>query len=228
MYVSNAHTPQYTSTHTCRECYFSNCKAESAAPWRDKLWAPVQGSFRDMRDGSTSSAFLALSLPPPPYSCDTVSLAFAKMLSLGKPVRGWYETERSYHTSALWLCTDVPCLSFLTVHYSFELPFLHSWSCLYVWRTFFPSFLNRLLFLRMLPFFCAASAHFIFFSFLLEYDIALKRINAIMWCIWQGYFQKGKCFSSTMIWKTEEASLKILWPIWVTSDQKKGKRHKVL
>lgn len=165
---------------------------------------------------------------PPPYSCDTVNLAFAKMLSLGKPVRGWYETERSYHTSALWLCTDVPCLSFLTVHYSFELPFLHSWSCLYVWRTFFPSFLNRLLFLRMLPFFCAASAHFIFFSFLLEYDIALKRINAIMWCIWQGYFQKGKCFSSTMIWKTEEASLKILWPIWVTSDQKKGKRHKEL
>lgn len=172
-----------------------------------------------------------LSLPSvflPPYSCDTVSLAFAKMLSLGKPVRGWYETERSYHTSALWLCTDVPCLSFLTVHYSFELPFLHSWSCVYVWRTFFPSFLNRLLFLRMLPFFCAASAHFIFFSFLLEYDIALKRINAIMWCIWQGYFQKGKCFSSTMIWKTEEASLKILWPIWVTSDQKKGKRHKEL
>lgn len=228
MYVSNAHTHQYTSTHTCRECYFLNCKARSAAPWRDKLWAPVQGSFRDMRDGSTSSAFLALSLPPPPYSCDTVSLAFAKMLSLGKPVRGWYETERSYHTSALWLCTDVPCLSFLTVHYSFELPFLHSWSCLYVWRTFFPSLLNRLLFLRMLPFFCAASAHFIFFYFLLEYDIALKRINAIMWCIWQGYFQKGKCFSSTMIWKTEEASLKILWPIWVTSDQKKGKRHKEL
>lgn len=94
---------------------------------------------------------------PPPFRCDTVSLAFAKMLPLGKPVRGWCETERSYHTSALWFCTDVPCLSFLTVHYSYELHFLHSWSCLYVWRTFFPSLLNHLLFLRMLPFFCSAS-----------------------------------------------------------------------
>lgn len=151
------HTPQHTSTHTCRECYFLNCKAESAAPWRDKLWALVQGSFWDMRDRSTSPAFFALSLPPPPFRCDTVSLAFAKMLPLGKPVRGWCETERSYHTSALWFCTDVPCLSFLTVHYSYELHFLHSWSCLYVWRTFFPSLLNHLLFLRMLPFFCSAS-----------------------------------------------------------------------
>lgn len=101
--------------------------------------------------------FLCPQSSSPPYRSDTVSLAFAKMLPLGKPVRGWYETERSHHTSALWFCTDVPCLSFLTVHYSFELPFLHSWSCLYVWRTFLPSLLNRLLFLKMLPFFCSAS-----------------------------------------------------------------------
>lgn len=61
----------------------------------------------------------------------------------------------------------------------------------------------------------------IFFAFLLEYDIALKRINVILGYIRQGYFQKGKYFSSTLIWGTEKASLKILRPIWVTSDQKR-------
>lgn len=52
---------------------------------------------------------------------------------------------------------------------------------------------------------------FFFFAFLLGYDIVLKIINAI---------QKGKYYS-TLMRGTKEALLKILWPIWVTSDQKR-------
>lgn len=39
----------------------------------------------------------------------------------------------------------------------------------------------------------------IFFAFLLEYDIALKRINVMLGYIRQGYFQKGNYFRNTLI-----------------------------
>lgn len=69
---------------------------------------------------------------------------------------------------------------------------------------FFSTLQNCLLLLRILPFYCFSFQHVpfllhIFFDFLLEYDIALKRINVILGYIRQGYFQKGKYFSSILI-----------------------------
>lgn len=95
------------------------------------------------RTQETDPTILLSLLSGPPLASVTLSVLLLPKCWHSRAVsEAWHEAERSCKTKALWFCTDVPCLGFLTFHYSFELPFLQSWLCLYVCRAveefFFP------------------------------------------------------------------------------------------
>lgn len=136
-----------------------------------------------------------------PYRCDTVIPAFSKMLLMGSSIRDWCEAERSCGTSALWFCTDVPCVSCLSVNYSLELSSLHSRLSLCLKGFLFPLELSTIaqdasIFLFNIPLFCFTS------SFPFCWNMTLPWKEPLQFCDVSGkaIFRKGNMsyFSSAM------------------------------